>query len=329
MSKKIILITLGLIFALYSKPWAEEKVGALGRIQPGGGIIHMAGPPGDTIAAINVKEGDFIEKGEPLVTLASGATYKAEVSLAKIALEKVDKLGQESIALQELKVADILKRATMAIVIQELKIKKAKEDYDFALRRLKRLDAIGSDTFSAQQAEVRRYDVEKARINMSLVEQGLKKLERDRDLNLASTRRELKRLRIEHEINVKQAQQDLEMARKKLKSSVLRAPMGGTVLEILQNVGERTGGQTLIKMADLRQMYVVAEIFEADLLKISPGMKATITSNSLPSPLNGQVESIGRIISDNSKITKVKIRLIDSEVASKLINLEVNVSIDL
>jgi HlyD family secretion protein len=113
----------------------------------------------------------------------------------------------------------------------------------------------------------------------------------------------------------------------KLEHASLDAPMNGTVLEVLQSVGEATGGRPVIRMADLENMYVIAEVFEGDLLKISPGMKATVTGNALPGSLTGEVESIGRVINPANRTADVKIRLDEPAVASKLINLEVDVSI--
>jgi hypothetical protein len=61
---------------------------------------------------------------------------------------------------------------------------------------------------------------------------------------------------------------------------------------------------------------------------MAEGMKATITSKSLPGALTGTIKSISRIISDPSKVANVIIVLDNPEPASRLINLEVEVSIE-
>jgi HlyD family secretion protein len=97
----------------------------------------------------------------------------------------------------------------------------------------------------------------------------------------------------------------------------------------VQNVGDQGGLGAALKMADLRSMDAVIEVFESDVLKLSPGLKATVTSKSLPRPLSGRIMSIGRVVSSQSRNSEVIIRLEDPGTAAKLINLEVDVSIEL
>ena len=132
-------------------------------------------------------------------------------------------------------------------------------------------------------------------------------------INLNIAKQELERLKIKHEMSVKTDQ-----------NIIIEAPINGTVLDILQNVGD-SGGQVIIRMANLDSMSVNAEVFEGDLLKIDKGMEATINSDSLPAPAKGKVVSVGKLIADQTKIAKVKILLDDPKVASRLINLEVSV----
>jgi len=329
MKKLFIFIFAIIVFQPDSMALAEEKVGALGYIRPDGGILKILGPSGDIIADIKVKEGDFVEQGTPLVILSSKGTHESEVARAELSFERADKLGEKAIALQELKVNEVLKRSAKAITIQEIKINKAEENYGLALRKFKNIESIGEDSFSIQAKETRKCELKMAQIDLDMVKQELERVKLDRDLNLETSKQELERLKLDRGMNVRRANQDLETAKEKLNSSVIRAPINGTILEIHQNVGESTGGMPILSMADLRQMYVVAEIFEADLLKLFPGMKATVSSKSLPNPLTGQVEKVGRVLSEVAKVADVKIRLENSEVASKLINLEVNVSIQL
>jgi len=293
MKKKLVVILVLAMFAVNSELMAGEKVGALGRIKPAGGIVNLVGQSGDIIADIMVKEGDFVEKGTQLVILRSKATQSLEVALAELAVEEADKLGKKAIA------------------IQKLKVKVAKEDHELASKRLSRFERIGGDSVSKQETQLRESHVKTAQLNLDLAGQELQRLVLDRD------------------IKVKRAINQLHVAREKLQNAVIKAPCDGTIIEILQNVGESTGSGTIITMADLRQIYVIADIFESDLLKLSLGQSVTITSNSLPKALTGQIESIGRVISEKSKVAKVKIRLNHSEVADKLINMEVNVSINL
>ena len=316
-------------FAFQAEIWAQEKVGALGRIEPEGGIIDLVGPGNDKISTIVVREGEFVKKNDaPLIIFESKSTYELEVSLAELAMKEADELGAQAIAMQKLKIkeADELGKKTQAA--QELTIIAAKAEYDFALSSLNRFVEIGDQSVSAQQMDERKSNVKVTKSKLDSATQELKRLTLKHEIDVALARQNLKSLTLDREIKLKKITHELGLARTQLKQSTLRAPVDGTILEILKNVGESTGGQPVIRMADLEHMNVIAEIFESDLLKITPGLKATITSKSLPDPLTGKVESIGRIISGSSRTAKVKIRLDDPKVAAKLINLEVDVSIN-
>lgn len=270
---------------------AEEKVGALGYIRPASSIIRIMGPSGDAIEKMMVKEGDTVQKETPLILFSSKKIHEAEVSRAESELQRIDKLGK------------------MAISMQDLKVKKAAEDYEYAKQRLIRLQEIAEDSVSLQAQEQRKYELFLSEINLDM------------------SQMELERLKLEHDMNVNRAKQDLELAKLELANSIVRSPITGTILDIFQSEGANTTGEAIMTLADLSQMYVVAEIFEADILKLSVGMRATLTSKSLPDPLHGKIVKISRILDKVSKVADVKIRLEDPEIASRLINLEVDVSI--
>jgi HlyD family secretion protein len=59
-----------------------KRVAALGRIEPNGGTIRLAGPPRPAvvIGQLLVKEGDLVEQGQVMAVLADIEIYRAEVS---------------------------------------------------------------------------------------------------------------------------------------------------------------------------------------------------------------------------------------------------------
>ena len=200
----------------------------------------------------------------------------------------------------------------MAVELKKLIVAQADSNLSFALSNLERYIRVGGEeTLSARQKEEREHFVEVNR------------------LKLDEAKRELDRFRLENEIAIERAASEVEIAREKLGRSILHAPRDGTILEIKQREGETTGDGPFITMADLSTMYVLGEVFEGDILKVSPGLRATVTSNALPTPLRGHVESVGRFVSEQTKVAQVRIILEISDVAAKLINLEVNISIHL
>ncbi len=264
-------ITLCCFLVAASPSWAADNVGALGRIRPAGGIVHLAGPPGETIAKIEVDAGDRIEKGDVLVRFSGGDFLELDVKLAKLAVREADELGQR------------------AIQLQAQKVKVAEEDYSFAKIHLDRFEKVDGASLSAEEMHMRRYQHDAA------------------ELQLDIARRELERLKLENELHKERSRQQLDLARERWDALVLKAPSDGIVLEVLQAVGESAGARPILRMATLEQMMVVAEIFEGDVMKVAPGMKATITGPALPEALTGTVQSISRIINPQNKVAEAKI----------------------
>lgn len=306
---------------------AAEKVGALGRIQAGNGQVYLTGADTDIIAEILVQQDEFVTHGTPVAILQSKALYETEVRLAEIERESAEKLGTEAIALQTLKIEECGVQGTQAIALQELEVKKAQADVKIAQKRLTRVEQVG-ETYSSQDIETAEYSLETARLTADAAQQELARLQAEHAIGLEVARRELQRLTQERAMNSKEADQNLALVRERLRTATILAPIDGTILEVSRHAGEVVGTEPMMVMADLQQMFVIGEIFESDVLKIDAGMRATITSKALPEPLIGQVESIGRVLSPQSKVADVKIRLHDTEIASRLLNLEVNISIE-
>jgi hypothetical protein len=80
-------------------------------------------------------------------------------------------------------------------------------------------------------------------------------------------------------------------------------------------------------MGDIRKMYVICQAFQGDLLKLRPGLHATIKSSAFSKPLRGVVENVGRLVDTKAQLGDVRIRLDDPHVASRVVGMEVEVEI--
>jgi HlyD family secretion protein len=123
--------------------------------------------------------------------------------------------------------------------------------------------------------------------------------------------------------NVADAARQLKLASN---AEEIRAPVDGTVLYVDKRVGAHPNGP-VVRMGDLRTMYVVCQVYEGDLLKLRRGMRATIKSATLPHSLGGTVETVGRIVDSRSKLGDVRIRLDRPDPANRLVGMEVEVVI--
>ncbi|MEN6467612.1 MAG: efflux RND transporter periplasmic adaptor subunit [Smithella sp.] len=300
MKKKIFLVcclTIVLVFTLLSATSAiaaeKKKIGALGRIKPHGGVIHIGIPPGNIISSVLVKRGDVVKKGTPLLISRESYPNEAEIVGAEMDLKEANTAGKK------------------AIEIKKLESTIAKMELEHARSALKRMLEGGSDTYSAQAKEEREHAVSLA----------------EAKFNLAN--KELERLKLNQEINTSRASAKVKAGKIKAQQSRVSAPIDGTILEISQNIGGSAEGDVVVKMADLSRMDVLADVFEGDVFKLSVGEKATITSKALSNSLTGRITAIGRIVSTKSRNVEIMIRLDNADAASRLINHEVNVSFDL
>ena len=82
-------------------------------------------------------------------------------------------------------------------------------------------------------------------------------------------------------------------------------------------------------------MYAVAEVYQTDIQLLEIGQRVELTSGALQEPLTGVVEEVGMVIQRNdifgdspnaptdARVFRVKVRLDESELASRYSNLEV------
>ncbi|MDP9196904.1 MAG: efflux RND transporter periplasmic adaptor subunit [Pseudomonadota bacterium] len=123
---------------------------------------------------------------------------------------------------------------------------------------------------------------------------------------------------------LKTAEAALALRQEQLKQSVLKAPIGGTVLRVHAWPGERVGNEGVVDLADLAEMDVVAEVYETDIAKIYPGQKAEVRLPGSSDTYQAQVREIGYQVRKNdvrdtdpladrdTRVVEVRLTLLDS-----------------
>ncbi|MBX3226738.1 MAG: efflux RND transporter periplasmic adaptor subunit [Labilithrix sp.] len=91
----------------------------------------------------------------------------------------------------------------------------------------------------------------------------------------------------------------------------LRAPLGGTVVARDAVVGQPVAtDQTIASIADLRELWFLARVFEKDLGKLDTGAAADVTLNAFPNEsFGGKVEYVSRQIDPAARTVTARIRL--------------------
>lgn len=270
---------------------AAGEVGAIGHLVPKDGIIDLTGTPGTQVQRILVEPHDLVRRGDILVILSNYDLLKAESESARLELDAAETRGKDRLALQ---------RAMLAAAEMQLRHNEA---------ALAEYQALGSNAVSQAELTRRQNFVAESRSKVTIEKLRLRQLERELDFERS------------------RAALQAKLAEAKLRSATVVAPSDGTVLEIRNQVGEGVASEPLIRMADLSEMYVICDVFEADVLKLKEGMPASAASKSLPLPLTGVVQRVGRIVDTSRKLAKVVIRLDQAEAVERLIGMEVQVTI--
>ena len=93
----------------------------------------------------------------------------------------------------------------------------------------------------------------------------------------------------------------------------IKAPISGYVVEKKINAGNfiRTdNGENLFTIGDLRNVWVLANVFEADIAKVKEGQDAKVTTLAYPDKVfSGKIEKISEVLDPANKAMHVRIRI--------------------
>ncbi|HEX3431022.1 MAG TPA: HlyD family efflux transporter periplasmic adaptor subunit [Rhizomicrobium sp.] len=286
----LLAAVVGAHVALFSAAsWAED-IGGTGRIEPDGGVVVLSGVQGARILSIAVKPGQMVKKGDLLMTL-DDREQRMNTQIAEVALAQARKDAVQSLAAAQLAVQIDIERLQHA--------QKNAADYR----------ALGPDATSEKQIA----DTEEAA--------------KESQMQLDEDRKHESQVRFDNAAAISSAAKKLDIETQKLALYKMTAPVAGMILKIDQHVGENLAGGPVIEMGDIRKMYVICQAFQGDLLKLRPGLRATIKSSAFATPLKGVVENVGRLVDTKAQLGDVRIRLDDPHVASRVVGMEVEVEI--
>ena len=142
------------------------------------------------------------------------------------------------------------------------------------------------------------------------------------------------------DLALKVAEADLAAARAGLELTLVRSPLRAEVLEIHTRPGERVGPEGVLELGRTDRMYAVAEVYETDIARVTPGSPARLATPALSNELTGTVERVGLKIGKmdvlgtdpvakaDARVVEVYILLDDPSAVAHLTNLQVEVAID-
>ena len=338
-------------------PKANLDVTALGRLEPVGGVLQVAGTAGERVSKLLVAEGETVAADQELAYLSSHPIYQAEYANALSSVKDLESQQQAAIAHADQLIAEASLAIPMTgepldleIQMQESQIALLEANLEAARKERRRLSTIGRDIVAPQQVDQQDLIVKRAEVELHAAQIQLASLKATLPLRRKQAQAQLNSAQATKEkiivsMNVDSARRVAESARLRMEQAVIRAPRDGQVLKILVSGGESLGGQPILHLGNLQHMQVLAEIYESDVSRVAPGQKVTITSHALPEPLHGEVEALLWTVAGNNlrslnplapvdlRVVETRIRLLDAEVKqhkellSRLINLQVDVQI--
>ncbi|HEX4080322.1 MAG TPA: HlyD family efflux transporter periplasmic adaptor subunit [Rhizomicrobium sp.] len=267
-----------------------DDVGGTGRIEPSGGVVVLDGVQGARILTIPVHPDQMVKRGDLLMTL-DDREQQANVQIAELTLAQTKKDAAQNLAAAE-----------EAVRIDEERWQRDEKDAE-------NYRALGPEATSEKQIADTEQTADEARLQLDI------------DVKRES------QVRVDNAASISSASKRLDIERQKLALYRVVAPSDGMILRIDQHVGENLTGAPAIEMGDIRTMYVICQAYQGDLLKLRPGLRATIKSSAFVRPLKGTVENVGRLVDTKAQLGDVRIKLDNPATASKVVGMEVEVEI--
>ena len=305
---------------------AAPRIHALGRLEPAGTVIQLAPPSGNEgarVELLKVDEGDSVQKGDVLAVLdnhdrRATALTEAEARLAAAAA----RLAQTQAGA---KAGEIAAQSSAVDMMTE-QIKVAKRE----LKRAQELHARAVVT--TEDLDAKQWAVDRAVIDLRRNEQLLVSVREVREVDVEVARQE-----------VAVARAAVKRAAAELAATEVRAPSAGRILKIHTRLGERISDSGILDLGDVDHMEAVAEVFEADVLRLDAGLPATVMLDCLNETFAGEVSEVGHMVArkavlsndpvsdTDARVVEVRVRLqpADSLRVSRLSNARVEVSIQL
>ncbi|MEM9594300.1 MAG: efflux RND transporter periplasmic adaptor subunit [Acidobacteriota bacterium] len=295
------------------------SVTSIGRLEPALGVVDVGAAAGDRVLALEVTEGDSVERGQVLVRLqshaeraAARATQEARRDEALEALERARTAGPLAVRRREAEVERL--EAALALARSDLTRTEALVRDGVVPDR----DLEHQRTVTVQAAA----DLEAAGAALDLERSERRLASREARARLATT------------------EADLDRAEAALEQTEILSPVDGTVLDVFTFPGEPTHGGAILRLGETARMMAVAEIFETEARFVRAGQRAKVTSPALPEVLEGTVARVSRIVRKNdvldidpaadtdTRVIEARILLDAPQVAARFVHLQVDVEVD-
>lgn len=265
--------------------------------------IQLASKVVGKVAWIGVEKGDRVRRGQVIVRLEDDE-YRAQLQQARGRL-----------AALEARLAELLAGSRPEeIAVAKANLDQARADLENAAVTLERAKLLASEEVLSRQAlddAQARYHSQAARVAS---------LERTFELVRIGPRKEqIEQVRGQ----ILEAKGNLAFFETQLENTVIRAPIDGTILERVVEIGEfvttgfvgdRGAKGFVVSMADLNDLQVELDINQNDFARLGPRQKGIVTTDAYPDRrYQGAIEEISPEANRQKATVQVKVRVIDPD----------------
>jgi multidrug resistance efflux pump len=274
------------------------------------GTAVVAGDPtgGSVLVELRVKDGQKVKKDEVLAVLSNYA--RADVTL-RMAEADLTKLKQNyEFVLKGTRLSDIaLQEATLKSSIEQNKL-----DALQRARSGKPPDQRELETAIADQA------LERQKVRLALLKTTL-----ENDL-------------AQYEIDLANTQARVDSAKRTIEDALVRSPLDGVVVQIFSRQGERVSPAGIVKVVDMNQLRVLADVDELHVGRLKPGGKVDVTFRGNNDVYKGTIERIAPTVkrmqrvepdggsSTDARVVQVEIKIDDSSSMPPVLGRETRVT---
>jgi HlyD family secretion protein len=238
-------------------PWIAA---APGRVEPRSGLIKISAQAMGRVVSVPARQNDKVAEGQVLIQLEDKeARARLTAAEAEAAARKRERDAQPASS------RDSVNRAEDALFSAERAVASARFELD---------DAIVSDQKGGNQQSA-------ARRRLSDAQERLRQ-ETSNFASAVSRANNPAPNRIESAVAAARA--DVTLAENALDKTRIRAPVGGTLLQLHAKVGESLAPSELpvVVMGDMSKLRVRAEVDEQDVGKIRVGQSAYVKNTAYP-----------------------------------------------
>jgi multidrug resistance efflux pump len=260
------------------------------------------------LVELRVRDGQKVKKDEVIAVLSNYARADVTLRMAEADLTKLKQNNE--FVLKGTRLSEIaLQEATLKSSIEQNKL-----DALQRARSGKPPDQREIETALADQA------LERQKVRVQLLKTTL-----DNDL-------------AQYEIDLVNTQSRVDSAKRTLEDALVRTPLDGVVVQIFSRQGERVSPAGIVKIVDMNQLRVLADVDELHVGRLKPGGKVDVTFRGNNDVYKGTIERIAPTVkrmqrvepdggsSTDARVVQVEIKIDDSSSMPPVLGRETRVT---